>query len=108
VCLERGLRALLITCTAAILAWGWGVDLVNLAAGDTRFARLVQGALSAAIILLVADVLWRATKAAIYRKVAQVADIGQPNTGGARQRALLHTLCPFFAMCCSSSSSYSR
>ena len=33
VCLERGIRALLFIAAAAVLAWGWGVDLVHLAAG---------------------------------------------------------------------------
>ncbi len=96
VSLERGLRALLIIGAAAVLAWGWGVDLVHLAAGDTAFARLVHGLLSAVIIVLVADVFWHAVKTAIDRTLAEVEDLGQPNTDEARRRARLHTLLPIF------------
>jgi small-conductance mechanosensitive channel len=96
VILERGLRAVLIIGAAAVLAWGWSIDLVHLVGQDTVFARLVHSALSAVIILLVADVLWQATKAAIDRKLAEVEDLGQPNTDEARRRARLHTLLPIF------------
>ena len=63
---------------------------------DTLFARLVHGALSAAIILLVADLLWQATKTAIDRKLAEAEDLGQPNTDEARRRARMRTLLPIF------------
>jgi moderate conductance mechanosensitive channel len=97
VSLERGTRALLIVGAAAVLAWGWGIDLVHLAGDDTPFARLAHGVLSAVIIVLVADVLWHATKTAIDRKLAEVEDLGQPNTDEARRRARLHTLLPIFS-----------
>jgi small-conductance mechanosensitive channel len=97
VSLERGMRALLIIGAAAVLAWGWGIDLVHhLAGDDTRFGRLVHGALSAVVIVLIADVSWHATKTAIDRKLAEVEDLGQPNTDEARRRARLHTLLPIF------------
>jgi small-conductance mechanosensitive channel len=97
VSLERGIRALLFIGAAALLAWGWGIDLVHLAAGDdTLFDRLVHGVLSAVVILLVADVLWHAIKAAIDRKLAEAADPGQPSTDDARKRARLRTLLPIF------------
>jgi moderate conductance mechanosensitive channel len=96
VSLERGLRALLVIGAAAVLAWGWGIDLVHLAGQDTAFARLVHGALSAVIILLVADLLWQATKTAIDRKLAEAEDLGQPNTDEARRRARMRTLLPIF------------
>jgi moderate conductance mechanosensitive channel len=86
----------LIIGAAAVLAWGWGIDLVHLAGQDTLFARLVHGALSAVIILLLADLLWQATKAAIDRKLAEAADLGQPNTDEARRRARMRTLLPIF------------
>ena len=96
VSLERGLRALLIIGAAAVLAWGWGLDTHILGKEDTLFARLVHGALSAAIILLVADLLWQATKTAIDRKLAEAEDLGQPNTDEARRRARMRTLLPIF------------
>jgi small-conductance mechanosensitive channel len=98
VTLERGIRALLFIAAAAVLAWGWGIDLVqHLTTGeDTLFARLVHGVLSAVVILLVADVLWHAIKAAIDRKLAEAADPGLPNTEEAQKRARLRTLLPIF------------
>ena len=96
VCIERGLRAVLIIGAAAILAWGWGIDLIHIAGQDTPFARLVHGGLSAVIIVLIADLVWQATKAAIDRKLAETADLGLPTTDEARRRARLHTLLPIF------------
>ena len=60
------------------------------------FARIAHGVLSAVVILLVADLLWQAMKAAIDRKLAEAADLGQPNTDEARRRARLRTLLPIF------------
>ncbi len=96
VCLERGIRALLIIGAVAVLAWGWGVDVVHLAGQDTLFARIAHSVLSAVIILLVADLLWQTMRAAIDRKLAETADLGQPNTDEARRRARLRTLLPIF------------
>src|SRR5208283_4073904 len=96
--LERGIRALLFIAAAAVLAWGWGIDLVeHLTTGeDTLFSRLVHGVLSAVVILLVADVLWHVIKTAIDRKLAASADPDQPNTDEAHRRARLRTLLPIF------------
>jgi hypothetical protein len=96
VSLERGIRALLIIGAAAVLAWGWGIDIVHLAGEDTWFARAVHSVLSAVVILLVADLLWHAMKTAIDRKLAESADLGVPNTDEARRRARLRTLLPIF------------
>jgi len=96
VCLERGIRALLIIGAAAVLAWGWGIDLVHIAGQDTWFAQAVHSALSAVVILLGADVLWQTIKTAIDRKLAETADLGQPNTDEARRRARMRTLLPIF------------
>jgi small-conductance mechanosensitive channel len=94
--LEHGIQALLIIGGAAVLAWGWDVDLVHLAGRGTLFASVVHGVLTTVVILLVADVLWHATKAAIDSKLAHAADLGQPNTDEARRRARLRTLLPIF------------
>jgi small-conductance mechanosensitive channel len=94
--LERGIRALLFIGAAAVLAWGWGIDLVHLAAGEDMLTRLAHGVLSAIIILLVADVLWHAMKTAIDRKLAESADLGQPSSDEARRRSRLRTLLPIF------------
>jgi len=96
VTLEHGIQALLIIGAAAVLSWGWDVDLVHLAGPDTPFARIVHGVLTTVVILLIADVVWHAAKAAIDSKLAQTADLGQPNSDEARRRARLHTLLPIF------------
>jgi moderate conductance mechanosensitive channel len=96
VCLERGLRALLIIGAAAVLGWGWGMDMDSLTGRDTMIGRIAHGVLSAVVILLVADLLWHAIKAAIDRKLAQSAELGLPNTDEARRQARLRTLLPIF------------
>ena len=96
VCLERGIRALLIIGAVAVLAWAWGVDVVYLAGQDTWFARVVHGVLSAVVILLVADLVWHVMKTAIDHRLAESADLGQPNTDEAHRRARLRTLLPIF------------
>jgi small-conductance mechanosensitive channel len=96
VTLEHGIRALLIIGAAAVLAWGWDVDLVHLAGRGTLFASFVHGVLTTVVILLIADVLWHAARAAIDKKLAEIADLGQPNTDEARRRARLRTLLPIF------------
>jgi moderate conductance mechanosensitive channel len=96
VCLERGMRALLIIGAAAVLAWGSGMDMDSLTGQDTMVGRIAHGVLSAVVILLVADLLWQAIRAAIDRKLSQSADLGQPNTDEARRRARLRTLLPIF------------
>jgi moderate conductance mechanosensitive channel len=94
--LEHAIRTLLIIGAVAVLAWGWDVDLVHFAGQDTSFALAARGVLTTVMILLVADVLWHAAKAAIDNKLAQTAELGQPNSKEARRRAGLHTLLPIF------------
>jgi moderate conductance mechanosensitive channel len=94
VCLERGVRAALIIGAVLLLAQKWGVDLGELAATDTMFTRVVRGALSAIVILLIADFVWHIVKAMIDRRLAEAEDPGQPNTEEARRRARVRTLLP--------------
>ena len=58
--------------------------------------RLADGVLSTIVILLIADFLWHAARAAIDNKLAAAAEIGPPNTDEARRRARLRTLLPIF------------
>ena len=69
---------------------------MHLAGQDPLFARIVHGVLTIVVILLIADVVWHAAKAAIDSKLAQTADLGQPSSEEARRRARLHTLLPIF------------
>jgi small-conductance mechanosensitive channel len=96
VCIERGVRAALIIGAVAVLAWGWGIDLAHFRGEDALVGRLADGVLSTVVILLIADFLWQAMKTAIDRKLAESADISQPNTDEARRRARLRTLLPIF------------
>ena len=96
VCIERGIRALLIIGAIAVLAWGWGIDLAHFHDQETWIGRVADGVLSAVVIVLIADFLWQAMKTAIDRKLAEAADTGQPNTDEARRRARLRTLLPIF------------
>ena len=76
ICLERGMRALLIIGAVAVLAWGWGVDLAHLHGEDTWLGRITDGVLSAVVILLVADLWWQAMRTAIDRQLAEATDPG--------------------------------
>jgi len=96
VCIERGIRAVLIIGAVFILAWGWGIDLAHLRGQETWIGRLVDSALTVIVILLIADLVWHAAKAAIDRRLAESADLGQPNTDEARRRARIRTLLPIF------------
>ncbi|MBV9484202.1 MAG: mechanosensitive ion channel family protein [Acidobacteria bacterium] len=95
VTLEHGIRAVLIIGAVVVLGWAWDVDLVHLTGRDT-FARIVHGALTTVVILLIADVLWNAARAAIDCKLAETDIIGLPNSEEARRRARLRTLLPIF------------
>jgi small-conductance mechanosensitive channel len=97
VCLERGVRALLVIVGVYLLGWAWGIDLDMLTAGDKPAVRLLRGALNAIVILLLADFSWHATKAWIDQRLlaAEPAEPGpHAATEEARRRARLRTLLP--------------
>jgi small-conductance mechanosensitive channel len=96
VCIERGIRALLIIGAVAVLAWGWGIDLAHFRAEETLVGRVADGVLSTVVILLIADFLWQAVKTAIDRKLTESTAVGQPSTDEARRQARLRTLLPIF------------
>src|SRR6185369_9459768 len=94
VALERGLRAGLIIGAALLLAYAWQVDLTELTARDTVAMRLIRGSLSAVVIILVADFLWRLARALIDRKLSNAVVVDHIDTEEARRRARLRTLLP--------------
>jgi moderate conductance mechanosensitive channel len=96
VSVEHGLRALLIIGAAGLLAWGWNVDLMHLAARNTMFDAITHGVLTTLIILLLADVLWRIVRTAIDSRLAANSVLEQLNSNEARRIARLHTLLPIF------------
>jgi moderate conductance mechanosensitive channel len=95
VSLERGTRALLIIGAVLYLAWVWNIDLVEMTRGENVTTRLVRGALSAVVILHLADFAWQVVKALIDGKIMQAQKApGEPNTDEARHSARLRTLLP--------------
>ena len=94
VALERGLRATLIILAAVALAYAWNIDLIALTARDNVATRLIRGALSAVVIILVADFLWRLARALIDSKIAHAVDPGEIQGEDTRRRARLRTLLP--------------
>jgi small-conductance mechanosensitive channel len=94
VALERGLRAALIIVAALLLATAWDIDLIQLTARDTFATRLIRGALSAVVIVLVADFLWRLMRALIDRKLSSAAAAEHLEAEEARRRARMRTLLP--------------
>lgn len=94
VALERGLRAALIILAALFLAYVWDIDLIQLTARDTVATRLIRGGLSAIVIVLVADFLWRLARALIDRKLTSAAAVDNLEVEEARRRARLRTLLP--------------
>jgi small-conductance mechanosensitive channel len=86
---ERSARALLIIAAALLLARAWGLDLTNLAESETLATRLLRGAVSAVVVMLMADIAWRVIRAVIDHQ------LGQPAAGAeAAKRTRLRTLLP--------------
>jgi small-conductance mechanosensitive channel len=94
--LDRGLRALLITGAALLLAHTWQIDLVAMSGRDTLVTRLLRGALSSVVILLVADLIWQVVKSLIDRRLSQAEVLSPPGTEAAVRQARLRTLLPIF------------
>jgi small-conductance mechanosensitive channel len=94
VALERGLRAALIILAALFLAYVWEIDLIQLTARDTVATRLIRGGLSAVVIVLVADFVWRLARALIDHKISDAMGAGTADSEEARRRARLRTLLP--------------
>src|SRR5262249_4314711 len=94
ICLERGLRALLVLGAALLIAPAFQIDLVALTERDTMIDRLVRGVLNGVVILLVADLAWHLLKTLIDRRLSQNAELGPPNTEAARRQARIRTLLP--------------
>jgi moderate conductance mechanosensitive channel len=94
--LGRSVRALLIVGAVLLLAHAWNIDLVEMTSRDTLLTRLVRGALSAVVILLVADLIWQVAKTLIDRRLAQ-AEIAAPvGSAAASRQARVRTLLPIF------------
>ena len=96
VAIERGISAGLIICAAIFLADRFGIDIAQMTAHDTLGTRLVRGALSTVVIVLIADVIWHLLKAVIDRKLIGAARLDELDTDELRRRQRLKTLLPIF------------
>ncbi len=94
VCLERGVRAVVIIGAALLLARVLQVDLVAMTMQDTLATRLLRGAVSAVVVVLVADFAWHVLRALIDRKLVEAKSADAPDTEAARRGARLRTLLP--------------
>jgi moderate conductance mechanosensitive channel len=94
--LDRGIRAALIVAAALVLARAWQIDLVEMTARDTLPIRLLRGALSSIVILLVADLIWQVVKSLIDRRLDQAEPLSPPGTEASVRQARLRTLLPIF------------
>jgi moderate conductance mechanosensitive channel len=94
--LDRGIRALLIAGAVLLLANAWHIDLVEMTSRDTLLTRLVRGALSAVVVLLVVDLVWQVTKTLIDRRLARAAATMSLTSEVASREARLRTLLPIF------------
>lgn len=91
---ERGVRAGLIIGAVVFLAHKLGVDFTAMAGQDTFLTRVMRGALSAIIIILVADFIWHVVKTLIDQRIASAAAAGEPGTELARRNSRIRTLLP--------------
>jgi small-conductance mechanosensitive channel len=96
VCIERGIRAVLIASAALWLAHVWTIDLVALTDRDTLLTRLLRGGLTSVVILLLADFAWQVIKAAVDAKLIETQGPAEPGTEQAVRQSRLRTLLPIF------------
>jgi moderate conductance mechanosensitive channel len=94
ICVDRGIRALLVIGTVLALAWALDFDLAALATSDTLLTRIARGGFNLAVVVLVADFVWHLAKTAIDSRLQATAEIGPAETDEARRRARLRTLLP--------------
>jgi small-conductance mechanosensitive channel len=91
---ERTIRVLLIAAALLLLAWGWDIEFEQMAERDTLTMRLLRGAFSAAIILLVADFAWQVLRALIDNRIARAHIEGVTEQSEVERRMRLRTLLP--------------
>lgn len=91
---ERGVRAALVIAAVLFLADRLGVDFTAMTAQDTFLVRVMRGALSAIVILLVADFVWHVVKTLIDKRIAAAGVQGEPGTELARRNSRIRTLLP--------------
>ena len=101
ICVDRGIRALLIIGTVLGLAWALDFDLVALATGDTWLTRIVRGVFNIAAILLVADFVWHLARTAIDSRLQTAAEADPPRPTRRAAKRGCARCCRSCATCCS-------
>ena len=103
VLIVSGIRAAILALAVAWLAAVWQFNASELATGNTVASRIIRGILNGAIILLVADLLWRVTKAYIDWRLELSAVDSDPShvhpeisPAEAARRGRMRTLLPIF------------
>ncbi|CAM5208035.1 hypothetical protein BTHI11S_01673 [Bosea thiooxidans] len=96
VCLQRGVRLVILIAATFWLAHIWHVDLVGLTNRDNLLMRLLRGALASVVILLLADFVWQIITAAVDGTLADPVENTAPGSNEAIRRARLRTLLPIF------------
>jgi small-conductance mechanosensitive channel len=92
---ERSFRSLVVIASAFILARAWGIDIGEIAMGETALTRTMRAMLRILIVLLVADLIWRLTRALIDGSLAgPVTSTHIDDSPEGRKRQRLHTLLP--------------
>jgi small-conductance mechanosensitive channel len=94
VCLDRGLRALLIIGSVLLLAKALHVDLAAMTLQDTLATRLVRNVLKAIVIALVAEFLWHFLRAAIDGRLTGADHRNVADNEASRRLSRLRTLLP--------------
>lgn len=94
VMVERGIRAALIVGAIVFLADVLDINLTGITAQDSVALRLMRGALSAGIILLVIDLIWNIVTVLIDRKLGETETAHELGSERERRRARVRTLLP--------------
>ncbi|NJO38073.1 MAG: mechanosensitive ion channel family protein [Rhizobiales bacterium] len=94
VCLERGLRALVLIGGAYLIAWLLEVDVGAMTSQETLRARFLRGAVNAMVIALLADFVWHLARAWIDCRIATAGSVSDADDDQARRNARLRTLLP--------------
>jgi small-conductance mechanosensitive channel len=92
----RGLRAVVIGLAVGWLFIVWQVNPEAISNKSTLFDSIFVGLLKSVIVILIADLGWAITKAAIGRKLSSVTGDGHGTTDDDARRARLRTLLPIF------------
>jgi small-conductance mechanosensitive channel len=94
ICLERGLRALLIIGALLWLAHVWSVDIGDIATQNTFVTSIMRAILTAVIVILIADFVWSVARTFIDTRIEEANSAGEVPLEEQRRRARLRTLLP--------------